>query len=156
MKKISMVCVLLMLLSAISCAPGNRGGETVGTLTGILVGAIIGHQVGGDSTARALGAGVGMVVGGLVGSQLGRMYDQLNAEEQRVHSSIITESIQTSKVGEGNQWYNPETGNSGRVVVTKEQEYCREYQQTIVIGGKEEKAYGTACRQPDGSWKRKN
>jgi len=22
-----------------------------------------------------------------------------------------------------------------------------------VIGGKNEKAYGTACRQPDGSWK---
>ncbi len=156
MKKISMLCILAMLAATLSCAPGNRGGETVGTLTGILVGAIIGHTVGGDSSARALGTGVGMVVGGLVGSQLGRMYDQLNAEEKRVHSSIITESVQSSKVGEGHQWYNPETGHSGRVVIVKEEAYCREYQQTIVIGGKEEKAYGTACRQPDGSWKIKN
>ena len=32
-------------------------------------------------------------------------------------------------------------------------EQCREFQQTITIGGKTEKAYGTACRQPDGTWK---
>ena len=31
-------------------------------------------------------------------------------------------------------------------------EYCRECQQTVVIGGREEDAYGVACRQPDGSW----
>jgi surface antigen len=31
--------------------------------------------------------------------------------------------------------------------------YCREFQSNVVIGGKDEKAYGTACRQPDGSWK---
>ena len=31
--------------------------------------------------------------------------------------------------------------------------YCREYQHTVTIDGKQEKAYGTACRQPDGSWK---
>ena len=30
---------------------------------------------------------------------------------------------------------------------------CREFQRTITIGGKTEKAYGTACRQPDGTWK---
>jgi surface antigen len=31
--------------------------------------------------------------------------------------------------------------------------YCREFQQTVTIGGKTESAYGTACRQPDGTWK---
>lgn len=157
MKTISIsLCAVFLLASVFSCAPGNRGGETVGTLTGILAGAILGHQVGGDSSARALGAGVGMVVGGLVGNQLGSMWDKLNAEEQRVHSSIVRESIETSRVGEGHQWYNPDTGHSGRVIITKEEEYCREYQQTVIIGGKEEQAYGTACRQPDGSWKIKN
>jgi hypothetical protein len=30
---------------------------------------------------------------------------------------------------------------------------CREYQTTIMIGGKPQKAYGRACRQPDGTWK---
>jgi surface antigen len=30
---------------------------------------------------------------------------------------------------------------------------CREFTQRIVVDGEEVAAYGTACRQPDGSWK---
>jgi hypothetical protein len=30
----------------------------------------------------------------------------------------------------------------------------REYQTTVIVGGKEVDAYGTACLQPDGSWRR--
>jgi len=30
----------------------------------------------------------------------------------------------------------------------------REYQTTVVVGGKNVPAYGTACLQPDGSWRR--
>lgn len=30
----------------------------------------------------------------------------------------------------------------------------REYQTTVIVGGREVDAYGTACLQPDGSWKR--
>jgi surface antigen len=30
----------------------------------------------------------------------------------------------------------------------------REYQTTVYVGGKEVDAYGTACLQPDGSWRR--
>jgi len=30
--------------------------------------------------------------------------------------------------------------------------YCREFQQTVTIGGQSERAYGTACQQPDGAW----
>ena len=156
MKRLSILCSLFILSALFGCAPGTRSGETIGTLTGILAGAIIGHQVGGDSSAKMLGAGVGLVVGGLVGSQLGKMYDKLNREEQRIHESTISSTIETSRIGEGNQWYNPETGNSGRVIITKQEEYCREYQQTVVVGGEEQEAYGTACRQPDGSWKIQN
>ncbi|MDP6735033.1 MAG: RT0821/Lpp0805 family surface protein [Nitrospinaceae bacterium] len=156
MKKLSILCSLFILFALHGCAPGTRTGETIGALTGIIAGAIIGYQVGGDSAAKTVGAGVGLVVGGLVGSELGKMYDKLNREEQHVHSSMISSTIETSKIGEGNQWYNPETGNSGRVIITKQEEYCREYQQTVVIGGKEQQAYGTACKQPDGSWKIQN
>ena len=31
-------------------------------------------------------------------------------------------------------------------------EYCREYQTDVEIGGRLERAYGTACLQPDGTW----
>ena len=30
---------------------------------------------------------------------------------------------------------------------------CREFQTTITVGGQAQPAYGTACLQPDGSWK---
>lgn len=30
---------------------------------------------------------------------------------------------------------------------------CREFQQTITVGGTPQEAYGTTCLQPDGSWK---
>lgn len=30
--------------------------------------------------------------------------------------------------------------------------YCREYQQTVTIGGTTQQGHGTACLQPDGSW----
>ena len=30
--------------------------------------------------------------------------------------------------------------------------HTREYQMTVIIGGEEKDAYGTACLQPDGSW----
>ncbi len=31
--------------------------------------------------------------------------------------------------------------------------YCREYQSTSVIDGAPQTMYGTACRQPDGTWR---
>ena len=30
---------------------------------------------------------------------------------------------------------------------------CREFQQTVMVDGRSEQIYGTACRQPDGTWK---
>lgn len=34
-----------------------------------------------------------------------------------------------------------------------EEPYCREYTQSFTVGGKTQNGYGTACREPDGSWK---
>lgn len=31
---------------------------------------------------------------------------------------------------------------------------CREFQESVMIGGKPQRAYSTACRQTDGTWKR--
>lgn len=31
--------------------------------------------------------------------------------------------------------------------------YCREYQSSSVVGGRQVYSYGTACQQPDGSWR---
>jgi surface antigen len=153
MKQLIVLCSVLFVL--LGCAPGTQQGQGIGTMAGAIIGGVIGHQIGGGS-GKAIATVVGAVAGGLMGSEVGRVYDKLNAEEQRVHTSTLSNTIQTSRIGEGNQWYNPETGHSGRVIITEQEGYCREYQQTIVIGGQEQQAYGTACRQPDGSWKIQN
>lgn len=38
-------------------------------------------------------------------------------------------------------------------VAAAPQPYCREYQTTTMVGGELKPSYGTACQQPDGSWK---
>jgi len=34
--------------------------------------------------------------------------------------------------------------------------YCREYQKEVTIDGKTQQTFGTACRQPDGTWRIQN
>lgn len=34
-----------------------------------------------------------------------------------------------------------------------QQQYCREYTQNVIVGGVVRQSYGTACMQPDGSWR---
>lgn len=42
---------------------------------------------------------------------------------------------------------------SGPLEQSTQRHYCREFQRDIIIDGKPERAYGTACLQPDGTWK---
>ena len=61
-------------------------------------------------------------------------------------------------MGQTISWNNPESGNSGTITPTRDGSdaagnYCREYQTTVTVGGEVQKVYGTACQQPDGSWK---
>ena len=94
---------------------------------------------------------LGAFLGGQLGKSLDRA-DQLAAQQaaSQAHAAPINQTI---------AWKNPESGHSGTVTPVREGTntqtgaYCREYQTTIVVGGKSEAGYGTACRQPDGSWK---
>jgi hypothetical protein len=42
------------------------------------------------------------------------------------------------------------------VYQTPQGQYCREYQGTLNIGGHPQPSYGTACLQPDGTWRLMN
>ena len=51
------------------------------------------------------------------------------------------------------------TGNNASITVTPTRTYdassgpCREYTMDATVDGKRDKVQGTACRQPDGTWK---
>lgn len=66
-------------------------------------------------------------------------------------------ALEYNPINQSSTWVNPDTGGSGtvtpiRTYANREGQPCREFQQTIVIDGREQQGYGTACRQPDGSW----
>ncbi len=47
----------------------------------------------------------------------------------------------------------PQPAEPAPATTPGESSYCREIIMDVVIDGVEQTAYGTACRQPDGSWK---
>ena len=137
-----------------ACQTGGGQKQSAGTLIGAGLGALAGSQIGsgrGQLVAVALGALGGAVLGNSVGQSLDRA-DQAFARQ-------ADNQAQTAPLGEPVTWRNPDSGNYGVVVATREGvnnangQYCREYQKSVTVAGQTEEAYGIACRQPDGSWK---
>ena len=123
--------------------------EETGMLIGSVVGAAVGSHVGKGS-GRTLAIMVGTLAGAAIGGAVGRSMD----ETDRLKTAQTLENVRT---GVPSRWRNPDTGYEYTVTPTRTYESaagpCREYTVDAVIGGKIEKVYGTACRQPDGSWK---
>jgi hypothetical protein len=79
--------------------------------------------------------------------------DLLNAEQQRRHETAMMTAV--GRPGEVIVWELG--GATGSVTTVREGatssgRHCREFQQSITVGGRTERAYGTACLTPDGSW----
>lgn len=147
------VAVLPLLLATAGCETG-RDKEIGGTLLGAALGGFLGSQIGGG-TGRLVATGAGVFLGGFLGQQIGRQLD----EKDRLEAELAAQrALETSRAGETIAWNNPDSGASGSITPTRtyqrgDNQYCREYQQTVTVGGQTQDAYGTACRQPDGSWK---
>ena len=127
--------------------------QNIGTVLGGIGGAVIGAQFGKGS-GQVAAAAAGTLIGAIVGREVGKSLDRAD----HAAANRAQDQAQTAPVGTPISWSNPESGNSGTVTPTREGRdatgnQCREYRTTVKVGGKEEEAYGTACRQPDGSWK---
>jgi surface antigen len=66
-------------------------------------------------------------------------------------------TLETVRTGVSSTWRNPDTGNTFGVTPTRtygsDTMPCRDYEISAVIDGRPDTVYGTACRQPDGSWR---
>jgi surface antigen len=155
MKRFFIAPMILALAIAGSSGCQSMGPkETGGTVIGGATGALIGSQIGSGG-GRVLGVAIGALAGGLVGREIGT---QLDRRDQLEMERSAQYSLEHNRVDEPYEWRNPDTGHYGHVTPKKtykspEGRYCREYLQTVYIGGSPHEAYGTACRQPDGSWK---
>lgn len=127
--------------------------QTAGTVLGGVGGAVVGAQFG-KGTGRVAATAAGTLLGAWLGSEVGRSLD--TADQQAMASA--TNKASAAPVGETIYWNNADSGHSGTVTPIRDGrsasgEYCREYRTTVVVDGRTEQAYGTACQQPDGTWK---
>ncbi len=149
--KISVLVLATVLLAG--CVTQGKDKQIVGSLLGAGLGGLAGSKIGGGKgqlAAVAVGTLAGAFIGGGIGESLDNM-DKLYANRALSRASVVP-------VGQTIQWNNPDSGHTGTVTPvrdgtnTRTGAYCREYQTTVQIGGQSERAYGTSCRQADGSW----
>lgn len=155
---ITLACTAVLLAGCANSGngPGEFGANktTAGGLLGAVGGAVAGSQFG-QGKGRIAAAAAGTLLGALVGSEVGSSLDRADQQYARRAQT----QAQAAPIGQSIVWSNPESGHSGTVTPVREGrvastgEYCREFQQTVTVGGQSQQAYGTACRQPDGSWR---
>lgn len=78
----------------------------------------------------------------------------LTVAQQRAQEQAQIDAT-TAPVGSTITWNDANAAGAVSVLRdghSSDGQYCREFQQTVTVGGRSEQAYGTACRQPDGTW----
>ena len=158
MNAILRTATILFAVTALAACQQGQGGKItkkdVGTIGGAALGAWAGSAIGKGS-----GNTVAIAIGTLLGAQLGtEVGASLDRADMAYYDQASQQALETAQPGETLPWQNPQTGTRGQITPsnyyqTAQGQYCREYQQNIVVGGVERQGYGTACRQPDGSWK---
>ena len=146
MSRFVLVFATLGALALGACATKQETGAAIGAVTGAALGSTI-----GDGRGQIFAGAIGLMIGAIVGDEIGRSIDITDERQAQ-------EALEKNKIGQTTSWVNPDTGGEVSIVPTrtyqaKSGDYCREYTTDVVVAGKTEKAHGTACREPDGSWK---
>lgn len=156
MKRWVSLTTIFIFAFVIGCARGQNGisKETGGAVLGGIGGGVLGSTIG-KGRGKTIAIIAGAVLGSLLGGAIGR---QLDERDKLLMARTTQSTLETGRSGEVTTWRNPDTGHEG--TVTPKPSYksssgqdCREFTQTIYIGGKSETAKGTACRNPDGTWR---
>jgi surface antigen len=156
MKKLIAMSMTALLLAGCSQNGGQDGRfskSDAGTILGGVGGAVAGAQFG-KGTGRLATTALGTLLGAALGNSIGASLDRADVA---YHDRAAQNAFESNRSGTASSWTNPDSGHSGTVTplnVTQRSDgrYCREYRQSINVGGKVQEGYGTACRQPDGSW----
>ena len=145
--------VVILVIALAGCqAGGGIGPDTaIGGLGGAAAGGLLGAAAGGGGT----GIAAGTILGGLLGAGIGHALD---LHSQRVQAETVHRSLETAPSGTVTTWANPDNGTQGTVTPLRTYQnpagnYCREFEQTVTIDGRPQQSHGTACQQPDGTWR---
>jgi len=127
---------------------GRCNSDVIGQVIGGGLGALAGSQIG-SGNGRLAAVAAGTIIGVLVGGEVGSHMD-------RVDALCVDQALESAPDGETIVWNNDRGAYSvtpTETVTTTSGQYCREYIAKSTVGGEPVQTYGTACRQPDGSWK---
>ncbi len=149
MRNNRLLAFAVMPLLFAGCANNQDSGLAVGAIAGGLVG----NQFG-KGNGRVLATVAGAVVGGIVGSEIGRRMDE---HDRLMAQQAEFDALETGESGRSRQWRNPDNGHYGEVTPSRPYKRgvadCRDYAHTIYIDGRPQTMKGTACRNPDGTWR---
>ena len=140
---------LIGIVALGACSPQGMGPrQEVGIVSGALLGGTAGHLIGrGDGASILAGALLGGIIGGVIGADL---------DEQDRQRAVHAE-FRALDTGRPTAWQGDRRDVRGEVIpgpsFSEGRQFCREYTHTIYIGGRPQEGFGTACRQPDGSWR---
>ncbi len=145
--------VLGLSLGLAACVTPYAAGPRaqIGAFTGAAAGGLLGSAAsGGEGDAIA----AGVLLGGLLGGALG---DHLDRVDRRYATQNLQDGLEWEPSGRTSTWHNPDSGHSGSVTPTRTYHtargHCREFTETVEIGGRIRTAYGTACRDAYGEWR---
>lgn len=154
-------CILAGMLAVAAvdmsgCTPGNN--VPGATAAGALAGGLVGNQLFHGRNAFA-GVMAGALIGGIIGNRIGNYMDRqdrINMQSAIIHTPVNQQASWTSdRLGPGGRrvTYTVRPIKDYYAGRSHHRRYCREYQTTVTIGGRAQRAFGKACREPDGSWK---
>jgi surface antigen len=153
MKKIAyFIMTSVLAVSLVGCETSPTSEDT-GQVIGGVIGGVLGSQIG-EGSGRTAATIAGVMIGAYIGGRVGKSMD----EKDRYNAN---EALENNPTNQPSSWTNPDTGNEYEVTPTSTYtassgEPCREYTTEAVIDGRKEIITGTACRQPDGTWRAAN
>jgi len=153
MNQIFKIIAIILVGSMLQGCSGGMNKQGGGTLIGGLAGGLLGSRFG-KGGGQLAATGIGALAGALIGGQIGKGLDD---QDRQILALSSQRALEAAPSGSNVEWNNPDSGNHGYVIPAHafkndQGQYCREYTQVIIVGGKQEKAYGRACRKPDGHW----
>ena len=150
------LAVMLAVCMLGGCA-GTYTKQGIGTAIGALTGGALAYGLGKDSSNKEIWTVLGLGLGAMMGSTIGA---QLDERDRLLAGQSLQATMETAPDNTAGGWNNPNSGNSGTIVPTQtivsNGQPCREFTQTIIVGGQSQQGYGRACRQNDGSWRISN
>jgi len=131
----------------INISTGRCNREVMGQVLGGTIGAVAGSQIG-DGTGRLIAVAAGTLVGMVIGGEIGRSMDKAD-------QLCMDQAFEHAPDGSSIRWNDADrqyTVTPKSTMQEQDGRYCREYYMDADVSGQTQQVFGTACRQPDGTW----